>query len=175
MLPLEDTAELLGDALAAQGDRRRWILEHWPYVVEYTQITDTLDNDLAGPDIAPLVDALAASTHPHLAAAATDGESWLVTLAAHLVPTDGATIDAAAEQLLADVAGYRHRWTVTGPRPLGDAATDIDQANERALLAIAIDHTIGQESVALEDPWGIDRLDRTRHARSPALDDSFDW
>ena len=27
-------AEMLTDALAAQGERRRWILEHWPHVVE---------------------------------------------------------------------------------------------------------------------------------------------
>ncbi|MGE3689386.1 MAG: MobF family relaxase [Acidimicrobiia bacterium] len=173
MLPLEDTAELLGDVLVAQGERRRWILEHWPHVVEYAEITHTLSNGLAGPDVAPLVDTLAASTPPHLAAAATEGESWLVTLTAGLVPTDATTIDAAAEQLLADVAGYRHRWAVTGPLPLGDAATDVDQANERALLAIAIDHAIGEESIALEDPWDIDRLDPARHSRLPALDDTL--
>ena len=59
--------------------------------------------------------------------------------------------------------------------PLGDAATDLDQAAERALLAIAIDHAIGEESVALEDPWGVDRLDHARHSRLPALDDSLGW
>ena len=94
-------------------------------------------------------------------------------LTAHLVPTGTATIDAATEQLLADVAGYRYRWAVTGPLPLGDAAIDIDRANERALLAIAIDHAIGEESIAVEDPWGIDRLDRARHSRLPVLDDTL--
>lgn len=175
MLPLEDTAELLGDALAAQGERRRWILEHWPHVVEYAEITHTLRNGLAGPDVAPLVDTFADSTHRHLAAAANEGESWLVTLTAHLVPADVATIDAAAEQLLADVAGYRHRWAVTGPLPLGDAATDIDQANERDLLAIAIDHTVAEFSIEVDDPWGMGGPDQTDVSRLPALDDTLGW
>jgi conjugative relaxase-like TrwC/TraI family protein len=170
MLPLADTAELLDDALAAQGQRRRWILEHWPHVVEYAEITHTLDYGMAGPDVTPLIDALADSTHPHLAVAANDGESWLVILTAQLVPADGAAIDAAAERLLADVAGYRHRWAVTGPLPLGDAAADIDQANERTLLAIAIDHAIGEQPVALQDQWNV-----ARHSRLPSLDDTLSW
>ncbi len=175
MLPLEDTAELLGDALAAQGERRRWILEHWPHVVEYAQITHTVANGLAGPDVAPLIETLADSTHPHLAAAATEGQPWLVTLTAHLVPTDTTRIDAATEQLLADVAGYRHRWAATGPLPLGDAATDIDQANERALLAIAIDHTVAELSIEVDDPWGMGGPDQTDVSRRPALDDTLGW
>jgi hypothetical protein len=52
---------------------------------------------------------------------------------------DAITVDPATERLLADVAGYRHRWQVTGPSPLGDGARDVDQANERALLTLAID------------------------------------
>ncbi|CAN5650160.1 hypothetical protein BH24ACT5_BH24ACT5_02790 [soil metagenome] len=94
--------------------------------------------------MAPLIDTLRDSTHAHLAAAATEDEPWLVTLAVHLAPTHSSSIDAAVEQVLADVAGYRHRWAVTGPLALGDAATDIDQANGRALLTIAINHTIGE-------------------------------
>ena len=37
-LPYDDVGELLTDALAAQDDRRRWILEHWPHIVEYAQV-----------------------------------------------------------------------------------------------------------------------------------------
>ena len=43
-------------------------------------------------------------------------------------------------QLLGDVAGYRHRWEITHPDPLGVAARDPEQAAERLLLSIAIDH-----------------------------------
>ncbi|MDO8392471.1 MAG: MobF family relaxase [Actinomycetota bacterium] len=37
-LTLDDTAELLGAALRGQADRRAWILEHWPDVVERQEI-----------------------------------------------------------------------------------------------------------------------------------------
>ena len=35
---LDDTAELLRDALNGQAERRAWILEHWPHVVELQEI-----------------------------------------------------------------------------------------------------------------------------------------
>jgi conjugative relaxase-like TrwC/TraI family protein len=41
-LTLVDTSEILRDALSQQGDRRRWILEHWPHMVESREV----DNDL---------------------------------------------------------------------------------------------------------------------------------
>ena len=37
-LTLGDTTEILRDALSQQGDRRRWILEHWPHIVESAEI-----------------------------------------------------------------------------------------------------------------------------------------
>jgi hypothetical protein len=37
-LTLTDTDDLLRDALAQQGDRRRWILEHWPHIVEVAEV-----------------------------------------------------------------------------------------------------------------------------------------
>ena len=66
-LPFDDIAELLTDALAAQGERRQWILEHWPHVVEYAQITDTIDRGLAGPDLTGVLDALTGASNQHLA------------------------------------------------------------------------------------------------------------
>ncbi|MBU3688394.1 MAG: hypothetical protein B7C54_11700 [Acidimicrobiales bacterium mtb01] len=42
-LTLDDTAELLRDALNGQAERRAWILEHWPHVVELQEI----DRELA--------------------------------------------------------------------------------------------------------------------------------
>ncbi|MGE3448830.1 MAG: ATP-dependent RecD-like DNA helicase [Microbacteriaceae bacterium] len=137
-LALGDTAQLLDEALAAQGERRRWILQHWPHVVEATEIADALEHGVAGPDIEPLLQALAASAHPLLASAAQESEPWLPTLVAQIV--DGsATIDPAIEQLLGDVAAYRQRWVVSSPCPLGEGAVSLDQADELALLSLATD------------------------------------
>ncbi len=94
----------------------------------------------AGPDPTPLIAALATSTHPHLAAAATATETWLVTLAAQITAPDSDSIDPATEALLADIAAYRQRWAVTTPFPLGDGALDLDQADHRTLLTLAINH-----------------------------------
>jgi conjugative relaxase-like TrwC/TraI family protein len=41
-LTLDDTAELLTFALQQQGDRRDWIIEHWPHIVEYQEIDRAL-------------------------------------------------------------------------------------------------------------------------------------
>ena len=152
-LPLEDTTELLREALATQGERRRWILQHWPHVVEYAQITRTLTHRLAGADIPPVLAALTTCAHPQLAAAADAGEAWLVTLAGQLVAPDVSGLDPATERLLADVAGYRHRWAVTGPQPLGDGAFDVDQAAERAVLTLAINHAAGAALVEPDPGW----------------------
>jgi len=139
-LPFDDVAELLTDALAAQGERRRWILEHWPHVVEYAQTTATIDAGLAGPDSTAVLTGLTTARDPRLAHAAEEGAPWLVTLAARLILADGSPATAGAVQLLGDVAGYRHRWGITHPDPLGVAAADPEQAAERSLLTIAIDH-----------------------------------
>ena len=37
-LTLGDTTEILRDALSQQGERRRWILEHWPHIVESGEV-----------------------------------------------------------------------------------------------------------------------------------------
>lgn len=42
-LSFDDTTELLADALAAQDARTRWILAHWPHVVEYAELGRALD------------------------------------------------------------------------------------------------------------------------------------
>lgn len=52
-LTLTDTDELLRNALAQQGDRRRWILEHWPHIVEASELdlvtaASTTDEVLVG-------------------------------------------------------------------------------------------------------------------------------
>jgi hypothetical protein len=168
-LPLEDTTELLRQALASQGERRRWILEHWPHVVEYAQVTRTLAHGLAGADVPPLLTALTTSPHRQLAVAATSDEPWLVTLAGQLIAPDATSIDPAPERLLADVAGYRHRWNVTGAAPLGEGAFDVDQAAGRTLLTLAINHAAGDALIELDERW-----DRgSMHGRLAELDDTL--
>ena len=165
MLALEDTAQLLDQALAGQGERRRWILEHWPHIVEYAQITHTLTNDLDGPDIDPLLAALAQSTSPPLADAAADAQPWLVTLAAQLCEPATVPLDTSRIQLLADIADHRARWRITTPSPLGDAATSPEQAAERTLLTLAIDAAIPPPGIG--DLWdGPIQL---------TLDDTLSW
>ena len=48
-LPYDNVADLLSDALAGQGDRQRWILEHWPHIVEYAELRAVTDTP--GPDM----------------------------------------------------------------------------------------------------------------------------
>lgn len=159
LLLAADTTELLQQALATQGERRNWILEHWPHVIEATEIDHTLRDRAALADPSPLLDALLHSDDPLLAAAAATRERWLVTLATQLVADDATTVEPNIERLLSDVAHYRRRWSVDGPDPLGAAATDPDQADEYILLALAIDQafdTGGQPTpqlgTAVDDP-----------------------
>jgi hypothetical protein len=140
------------------------------HVVEHAQITHTLDNDLAGPDLAALFDRLRHCSHPYLAPAATRSERWLISLVGHVTTADATGLDGATERLLADVASYRHRWHVTDPTPLGDAAIDIDQANERAVLAIAIEQTSPTRVPDMADP---DDLHAATHTPFRELDDAL--
>lgn len=41
-LTLIDTSDILRDALNQQGDRRRWILEHWPHIVESREVDESM-------------------------------------------------------------------------------------------------------------------------------------
>jgi conjugative relaxase-like TrwC/TraI family protein len=137
-LTLNATTDILQDALAAQGQRRRWILEHWPHVVEAAEITRTLDTHAAGADTPPLLAALAQSSRSDLAADADDAEPWLDTLLSHLANPADPRVDPALEQLLGDIVQYRRRWNITGPEPLGNAASDVDQNDHRRLLDAAL-------------------------------------
>jgi hypothetical protein len=42
-LPLHEFDTLLPDVTAAQRERQRWILQHWPHVVEAVQVADAFD------------------------------------------------------------------------------------------------------------------------------------
>ena len=50
-----DLDEMLQIAITGQGDRRRWILEHWPHVVEAAQVTRALADGDAAVDAEPPV------------------------------------------------------------------------------------------------------------------------
>lgn len=171
-LPFDDVAEMLTDALAAQGERRRWILEHWPHVVEYTQIAGTIDHGLAGPDTTSILDTLTEFSDSRLADAASDREPWLVTLAAQLTSTETSSPSADVVQLLGDVAGYRHRWDITHPDPLGVAARDPEQAAERKLLAIAIDQA--NDCAHPDRTLNMDRVERDELTLA-SFDDGLSW
>lgn len=172
-LPIEDTAELLGQALDTQAERRRWILEHWPHVVEAAQIAHALDHGLAGLDIELLVQTLASSPHNRLAEAATNGEPWLITLASQITPGNAPGIDPAIERLLADVADHRHRWQVTGPDPLGDGARELVQGNERSLLTLAIDQALAPTGAERDAAIAIKTVQAARLAAPALFDDTL--
>jgi hypothetical protein len=53
-LTLTDTDDLLREALSQQGDRRRWILEHWPHIVEAVELEGS-KSGVADLDETPLV------------------------------------------------------------------------------------------------------------------------
>jgi conjugative relaxase-like TrwC/TraI family protein len=42
-LPFDEIDSLLGDVTAAHRERRQWILQHWPHVVEAAQVASALD------------------------------------------------------------------------------------------------------------------------------------
>ena len=74
---LDDTAETLKTALETQHARRHWILEHWPHIVEYAEITNTLTHRLWGPDTAAILENLAPEPARALGSAVAAGEPWI--------------------------------------------------------------------------------------------------
>jgi hypothetical protein len=171
-LSLDDMSQALDQALAGQDERRRWILEHWPHIVEHAEITRTLTTSTAGPDLGSLLDQLAllhvSGPNPSdpaalLADAARNNEAWLRVLLSHLVPTQAGGIDDAAIIVLARTANYRHRWHVP-PTPLGVAATDDDQAREAAELRQVISATAGEATQGIQPPQLAEVEDRARVA-----------
>ena len=171
-LPFDDVPDLLTDALAAQGDRRDWILEHWPHVVEYAQIMDTLVRGLAGPDLAGVIGSLTVAGNELLARAASDGQTWLMTLASRLTSADQDGPTAEVAQLLGDVVGYRQRWGITHPEPLGTAAHNPEQAAERMLLSLAIDYA--DDCAHPEQTIAKDRVDYDTLTLT-AIDEGIRW
>jgi hypothetical protein len=63
-LTLDNLNQTLDHALSTQNERRHWILEHWPHIVEQTQITHALATDTHSPDRHPLVNQAGAGPPP---------------------------------------------------------------------------------------------------------------
>jgi hypothetical protein len=146
-LALDGAAELLDHALAEQGARRDWILEHWPHIVEHAEIVRSLDTHAEGPELRALLDQLGVSDPSDqdersaaalLAAAARADQPWLRGLLSNRLRADATQVDDATRDLLGRVAVYRHRWHVSHRDPLGPAASTAIQATERAALAEAL-------------------------------------
>lgn len=133
-LPFDDLADLIDGALASQRDRRAWILEHWPHVVEHAELCAHDAHRVASLDDIYRHHDLTGT--PHLVAALERGDTWLANLtAAH---PDHCTAPQVVT-LLEQIAEHRDRWQLDGPDPLGIAATSPEQRIERQLLAIAVD------------------------------------
>lgn len=153
-LPFDELAELLDDALATQRDRRAWILEHWPHVVEHAELCAHDPQHRA--ELADTFGDVDLINAPHLARALERHEPWLTNIVSHH-PEQCAEPNMVS--LLDQIADHRDRWHVDGPDPLGIAATSPEQRIERQLLATALDQhldtlvvetTIGERVVALE-------------------------
>jgi conjugative relaxase-like TrwC/TraI family protein len=135
-LPYDNAADLLADALAVQGDRQRWILEHWPHIVEYAELRAATDTP--GPDLEAMLAGLQTHPSPDLAGAASRSETWLIRLVGQLLSDDD-TLEQTTFQLIEDVAAYRARWQIDHPDPVDVAAWSPEQATERELLDQAIE------------------------------------
>ncbi|MFZ6003039.1 MAG: MobF family relaxase [Actinomycetota bacterium] len=134
-LPFDNIADLLSEALATQGDRQRWILEHWPHIVEYAEVRQAIETP--GPEVEDLLAALRESANAQVAQAAAAAEPWLIRLATHLARSDG-TLRSESIELLGEVVEYRHRWHIDDVDVLGVSAWEPEQAAERQLLATAV-------------------------------------
>ena len=143
-LPYDNVNELLADALAAHGDRQRWILEHWPHVVEYAQLRSAIDSPQV--DVDGLLAELETQGRPALARAINSGEPWLARTAPPMETTGG--LAPGVLGVLGDIAEYRERWSIDDPEPLGTGAWDAEQAAERELLRSAIEHRLRTTEVA---------------------------
>jgi conjugative relaxase-like TrwC/TraI family protein len=112
-LTLDDTDTLLA-ATDGQDARRRWILEHWPHVVEHHEVTAILAAGRCGPDPRLLDDLLHQPITDTLAGAIQTNQRWLRAALAAIVDRDDTTLDASAIELLEHLADDSDPLTVLG-------------------------------------------------------------
>ena len=117
---LNDTAEALTEVVERQRNRRSWILEHWPHIVEYAEVTQTLNTGLWGPDIDTILDHLDPDPGSALAEAIDTEEPWIRLAIGRLAPQWATELDAEATDLLHDITDCRVRSGATGIAPIAD-------------------------------------------------------
>jgi conjugative relaxase-like TrwC/TraI family protein len=131
---LDDTAQALADLIQDQHDRRQWILEHWPHIVEYAEITQTLDHQLWGPDTASILHRATAEPGTPLGDAIANDEPWLHLAVARFAPQWATELEPDVWCYLDAVAEYRARWQVTSALPLDQPPVDRAQNAAREQL-----------------------------------------
>jgi conjugative relaxase-like TrwC/TraI family protein len=159
-LMLDNASHALEEALSAQHERRDWILQHWPHIVEHADITRTLDAGAAGPELGPLLDQLVLLGAPGnsrtdsralLADAARTNQAWLRTALSRLLPPEADHVAQPIIELLGDIASYRDRWHITHPAPLGLAADTDVQARELFDITRCLRAALSDRSQAVAD------------------------
>jgi conjugative relaxase-like TrwC/TraI family protein len=126
---LLDIAQELTDALQTQGNRRDWILEHWPHVVEYTEVRAAITSGHHAPDLPALRDRLSAESRSTALGRALDGQDpWLDRTLCRLVEPHATEVSGPVRQLLERLADYRAAWAIEDPTPLGPAPRHPAQA-----------------------------------------------
>jgi hypothetical protein len=147
---LNETAEALADIVEHQRGRRDWILEHWPHIVEFAEVTQTLDAGLWGPD----VDSIIANLDPDPSSAFADSvageEPWLRLAIGRLASQWTTELHDGAATLLHDIADYRVRSGASGIDPLGDGPMPVDQEGDREDLLRRLDKIGGGRSAQVE-------------------------
>jgi hypothetical protein len=127
-LALADVDEILHAATATRDARQHWILEHWPHVVEYAEINDTLAQQSWGPDTRQLLDGLDEfDTNDDLRDSIDAEAPWLQAAMCALDTHDADQLTDAQIDWLNDVANYRSTHHVTSRDPLGAIPDDADR------------------------------------------------
>ena len=134
-LALTDIDEIVRNANDARTARKHWILEHWPHVVEYAEISNILRDQTWGPDpdaaFAVIGDR---AIGDDLATALSADEPWLRAALVALDPDDHTPLTDDQLEWLNNVAEFRAVHNVTGRDPLG--AAPIDTAAHDEYLAL---------------------------------------
>jgi hypothetical protein len=138
---LDDTAQALADIVDHQRGRRDWILEHWPHIVEFAEVTQTLDAGLWGPDVESIIANLDPDSGSALAEAIDTDEPWIRFAVARMASQWATELDAEATDLLHDIADYRVRSATSGIQPIVDGPMSSENDGERDDLVARIDRT----------------------------------
>jgi conjugative relaxase-like TrwC/TraI family protein len=131
---IDTLADSLEQALDTQTIRRHWILEHWPHIIEYAEVTQTIEHRLWGPDTHTILTNTPAEHGTPLADAITSREPWLRHAINQLAPQWATNLDDSTVNYLHAIANYRQRWNITSNPPLGAIPTNPQQAAEHDQL-----------------------------------------